>query len=175
LSTKSEQLEWRREKVLELKSQGMNHSEIARKLQISRTCVVTDVQYLRNKAKESIKEYLTERLPEQYSICLTALDNILKNAYEILQQARDNREKIAALELYMNTHMKKLELLSGSVAIDHALRYVEQKQQHEQQQQHQQEQQSEETEEEEQEEDQEPEHTNTNTAAATGTGKHTVF
>jgi CRISPR/Cas system-associated protein Cas10 (large subunit of type III CRISPR-Cas system) len=107
---------------------------------------------------------------------LVALDTILKRSFDMIENARDNREKLQAMELFKDTHMKKLELLSGSVAIDHALRYVEQKQQHEQQQQQQhQEQQSEQSEEEEQEEDQEPEHTNTNTAAATGTGKHTVF
>jgi len=29
------------------------------------------MQYLRKQAKESIKEYVTEHLPEQYQICLT--------------------------------------------------------------------------------------------------------
>jgi hypothetical protein len=134
----------------------------------------------REQAKESINLYLTEHLPQQYQVCLCALDTILKNTYTILQQAHDNKEKIAALELYMETHMKKLELLSNAVTIDHALRYVQSKQQH--QEQHQEQQQSEQSSEEDQEaeepeqsEDQEPEQTNTNTAAATGTGKQTVF
>ena len=62
----------------------MNHSEIARELQVTRTCVVSDVQYLRSQAKDSIREYVTEHLPEQYQVCLTALDTILKHAFEIL-------------------------------------------------------------------------------------------
>jgi orotate phosphoribosyltransferase-like protein len=66
LNTKAERLEWRRQKVIELKGQGMNHLEIAKELQVARTCVVSDVQYLRSQAKESIKEYVTEHLPEQY-------------------------------------------------------------------------------------------------------------
>ena len=94
MTSKAEQLEWRREKVIQLKSRGLNHSEIARELQVARTCIVEDVQYLREDAKQSIKEYTTEYLPEQYQICLTALDTILKHAYEILQDSHDNRERI---------------------------------------------------------------------------------
>jgi hypothetical protein len=42
------------------------------------------MQYLTNQAKEYIKEYVTEHLPEQYQVCLTALDTILKHAFDIL-------------------------------------------------------------------------------------------
>jgi len=126
---------------------------------------------LREQAKASISLYLTEHLPEQYQVCLCALDTILKQAYIILQDSHDNKERIAALELFKDTHMTKLQLLSNAVTIDHALRYVQSKQQEEQQPE-----QSEESEDQEAvEEDQEPEHTNTNTAATTGKGKQTVF
>jgi hypothetical protein len=50
--------------------------------------------YLRNQAKESIKEYVTEHLPEQYQVCLSALDTILKHAFEILDTSNDNIEII---------------------------------------------------------------------------------
>ena len=65
MNSKAEQLEWRREKVIQLKSRGLNHSEIARELQVSRTAITSDIQYLRSQAKECIKEYATENLPEQ--------------------------------------------------------------------------------------------------------------
>jgi BMFP domain-containing protein YqiC len=133
LSTKSEQMLWRREKVLSLKVQGLNHSEIARELQIPRTCIVEDANYLRNKAKESIKEYVTERFPEQYQICLSALDIILRHAFEILQTSHDNREKLQAMEVFKDTHMTKLELLSNASTIDSALNYVKTKQREQQQ------------------------------------------
>jgi hypothetical protein len=133
LSTKAEQLEWRRAKVVELKARGMNHVEIARELQISRTSIVSDVQYLRSQAKESIKEYVTEHLPEQYQVCLSALDTILKHAYEILQTSDDNREKLQAMELFKDTHLVKLELLSNPMTIDSTLNYIRSKQQGQQQ------------------------------------------
>jgi hypothetical protein len=37
---------------------------------------------------------MLEYLPEQYQICLTALDTIIKHAFEILQNTHDNREKL---------------------------------------------------------------------------------
>jgi hypothetical protein len=128
LSSKKEQLEWRRSKVVELKARGMNHSEIARELQVTRSCIVDDVQYLRNQAKESIKEYTTEALPEQYQICLCALDTILKHTYDILDESEDNREKLQAMEVFKDTHITKLELLSNATTIDSALNFIRTKQ-----------------------------------------------
>ena len=51
LSTKSEQLEWRRSKVVELRARGLSYQEIARELQVSKASIGTDVQYLREQAK----------------------------------------------------------------------------------------------------------------------------
>ena len=91
------------------------------------------MQYLRKQAKEAIKEYVTEHLPEQYQICLTALDTILKNSFEILQTSQDNREKLQTMELFKDTHLVKLELLSNATTIDSALNFIRNKQQEEQQ------------------------------------------
>jgi hypothetical protein len=129
LSTKSEQLEWRRAEVVEMRARGLNYGEIARELQVSKASITSDVQYLREQAKGTIKEYVTEHLPEQYQICLTALDTILKHAFEILQTSDDNREKLQAMELFKDTHLVKLELLSNATTIDSALNYIRNKQQ----------------------------------------------
>jgi hypothetical protein len=105
----------------------MTHNEIARQLQVSRTS--SDIAYIRNQAKESIREYATEYLPEQYQVCLTALDEIIKRAFEILETSDDNREKLQAMELFKDTHLVKLELLSNATTIDSALNYIKSKQQ----------------------------------------------
>lgn len=90
-------------KVVEMRARGMSQTEIARKLQVSKASISLDMRYLRNHAKESIKEYVTEHLPEQYQVCLTALDTILKYAYEILETSDHNREKLQAMELFKDT------------------------------------------------------------------------
>src|SRR5690242_10006394 len=90
------------------------------------------MQYLRKQAKQAIKEYVTEHLPEQYQICLTALDTILKHSFEILQTSQGNREKLQAMELFKDTHLVKLELLSNATTIDSASNFIRNKQQEEQ-------------------------------------------
>ena len=91
------------------------------------------MQYLREQAKGTIKEYVTEHLPEQYQVCLSALDTILKHAFEILETTDDNRDKRQAKELFKDTHLVKLELLSNATTIDSALNYIRSKQQEQQQ------------------------------------------
>jgi hypothetical protein len=71
---------------------------------------------------------VTEHLPAQYEVCLTALDEIIKRAFDILENSPDNREKLQAMELFKNTHLVKLELLSNATTIDSALNYIKSKQ-----------------------------------------------
>src|SRR3982751_6154885 len=104
-SSVNSSVEWRRSKVVEMRARGLSYPEIAQQLQVSRASIGSDVQYLRSQAKESIKEYVTEHLPEQYQVCLTALDAVLKHAYEILQDSDANREKLQAMELFKDTHL----------------------------------------------------------------------
>ena len=84
---------------------------------------------MRNQAKESIKEYATDHLPEQYQVCLVALDSIIKRAFDMIETSDDNREKLQAMELFKDTHLVKLELLSNATTIDSALNYIKSKQQ----------------------------------------------
>jgi hypothetical protein len=72
-------------------------------------------------------------LPEQYQVCLTALDTIPKHVFDILETSHDNREKLQAMELFKDTHLVKLELLSNATTIDSALSYIRSKQQQSQQ------------------------------------------
>jgi hypothetical protein len=56
LSTKADQLEWRRANVVEMRARGLSLGEIARELQVSRAS--SDMQYLRDQAKEYIREHV---------------------------------------------------------------------------------------------------------------------
>ena len=46
-----------------MRAKGMSQAEIARELQVSEASIRLDMQYLTSQAKESIKEYTTEYLP----------------------------------------------------------------------------------------------------------------
>jgi DNA-binding NarL/FixJ family response regulator len=60
LSSKMERLEWRRNKVLELSSQGHSQPEIARTLQVGLATVNRDLSYLIQQAKVKRKRYIDE-------------------------------------------------------------------------------------------------------------------
>ena len=64
LSSKMERLEWRRNKVLELSSQGHSQPEISRILQVGLATVNRDISYLRQQSKQNIKKYIDEKLPK---------------------------------------------------------------------------------------------------------------
>jgi predicted transcriptional regulator len=78
LSTSVNSVEWRRNKVQELASQGYNQSEISRILQISQPTINRDIAYLRQQAKTNINRFIDELLPEEYEKCLVGLNAITR-------------------------------------------------------------------------------------------------
>ena len=121
------QIEWRRSKVAELDSQGHSQPEIARILHVSIGTVNRDLSILRQQAKENIKRYIDERLPEEYEKCLVGLNAITKEAWNTAQQTEDRREKIQALSLAKECYSMKLDLLTNATVVDDAIRFVSQK------------------------------------------------
>jgi transposase len=129
LSTKVEksQIEWRRSKVAELDSQGHSQPEISNILQISIGTVNRDLSVLRQQAREKIKRYIEERLPEEYEKCMVGLNSILIEAWNTSYQAQDKREKLQALSLAKECYSMKLELLTNATVVDDAIRFVSEK------------------------------------------------
>ena len=119
--TKSEEIEWRRVKILELKSQGLDQREISQILHVSPTTITFDLQYLRKEARKTIREYTTEQLPLQLRIFMVANQNAIKQYWDISQKAQDNKEKIQALEHYLECHQQLWTLLYGGE--DHMVRF----------------------------------------------------
>ena len=66
LSKEAERLQWRRNKVLELSSQGLSQPRIATTLRVGLGGRDQPLQYLRQEAKENIMKYIDEKLPEEY-------------------------------------------------------------------------------------------------------------
>src|ERR687887_2651152 len=124
---KKDSIEWRRNKVQELLVKGYNHYEIASILQISRPTITRDIQYLSECAKQNIKKYIDERLPEECEKCLVGLTAITKEAWNTSQHTEDKREKIQALSLAKDCYSMKLDLLTNATVVDDAIRFVSQK------------------------------------------------
>jgi transposase len=107
-----DRIDWRRSKVQELSSKGNSHREIAQILQVSNRTVNRDLSILRQQAKDNIKRYIDERLPEEYEKCLVGLTAILREAWNTAQNTEDKREKIQALSLAKECYSMKLDSLN---------------------------------------------------------------
>jgi transcriptional regulator len=120
--TKSEGIEWRRAKILELKSQGLDQREIAQILRVSSATITFDLQYLRDEAKENVQEYTTKQYPLQFKASLIAIQNAMKQFWNISQNAQDNKEKMQALEHYRQCHIDMMAMLKeGEYALEQVI------------------------------------------------------
>src|SRR5215510_965310 len=119
------QIQWRREKVLELASDGYGVREIARLLEISHPTVSRDMQWLRYQAKEQIRKYIDEQVPLEYHKTLTGLQNIIKSMSEIISKSTDNKEIMQASGIKMQALNMKMELVSNASLLDEAINLVE--------------------------------------------------
>jgi hypothetical protein len=75
--------------MTQLLVKGYNHYEIASTLQISRPTITRDIQYLIECAKQNIRKYIDERLPEEYEKCLVGLNAITKEAWNTAHNTED--------------------------------------------------------------------------------------
>jgi hypothetical protein len=96
-------------------------------LQVSIGTVNRDLSILRQQAKQKIKTYIDERLPEEYEKCLVGLNAITKEAWNTANKTEDKREKIQALSLAKECYSMKLDLLTNATVVDDAIRFVSQK------------------------------------------------
>jgi transcriptional regulator with XRE-family HTH domain len=116
--TKSEEIELRRAKIIELKSQGLDQREIAQVLHVSPTTITFDLQYLRKETREHIRQYTTEQLPIQFRTFMVATQNAIKQYWNISQKTHDNKEKIQALEHYLDCHITLWTLFYGGKILE---------------------------------------------------------
>jgi hypothetical protein len=80
---------------------------------VSQTTITFDLQYLYKEARKTIREYTTEQLPLQLRILMMANQNAINRYWDISQEAQDNKEKMQALEHYLDCHQLLWTLLYG--------------------------------------------------------------
>jgi hypothetical protein len=108
MSTKM-QVEWRRNKVLELLSKGDSQSDIAKTLQVDLSIISRDVYFLRQQAKSNIKRYIKIQAlslaKDCYSMKLDLLTNatVVDDAIRFVSDRSKDKEKMEA----SNSHDKE--------------------------------------------------------------------
>ncbi len=109
--TKTELINWRRNKVIELKSQGYNQEEIAQILQVTPALISYDLRYLRDEAMTNISDYTTKQYPIWFKACLVGIEKSMRVCWDVALNSQDNKEKIIALEHYRQFYIDMLSML----------------------------------------------------------------
>jgi hypothetical protein len=125
-----EQIEWRRNRVLELSSQGHNQHEIAQTLQIAKGTVNSDLAYLKKQAQENLQHHIHEVIPEEYQKCMVGMKRNLKQTLEIAETAADPKTKLQARAIANDCYKYIMDLTTNGVVITDALKYVQGKLDH---------------------------------------------
>ena len=128
---KQQQLEWRRNQVLELSSQGRTEREIAQILKVGNGTVHRDLAYLNKQARENLQVHIQHRLPEQYQKCHNGLTQVLKMAWNIaIIDSVNQSTKLQALSLISDCYKYQMDLTTNGVVITDAIKYVNGKMDH---------------------------------------------
>jgi predicted transcriptional regulator len=69
-------VEWRRNKVPELSSQGFTQSDIATVLHVTQPTVNKDLARLRQQARDNLQHHIHETIPAEYQKAMNSLNQV---------------------------------------------------------------------------------------------------
>jgi hypothetical protein len=122
-----QQIEWRRDRVLELSSQGFNQSDIVTMLQVDKSVISRDLAYLKQEARKNLQHHISETIPAEYHKAVNSLNLILRMSWSIVSKTEDEKTKLQALALINDCNKYRVDLSSGAGIVSEAMKYVTQK------------------------------------------------
>lgn len=122
---RQEQIDWRRDKVLELSADGFSIREIESTLKIPHATIHRDLVLLREQSKEHIRKYIDERVPFEYRKTLAGLEGIIKNMSNIIANSTNNEEIMKASSIKMQAYNLRMEMVSSANLVHEAIRLAE--------------------------------------------------
>jgi len=130
MNRQNSKIEWRRFKVRELLVKGYNHYEIANALQIPRSTITKDIQYLRQQDRENLQTHIQERLPQEYENCMTGINRVLQLTWGIAEKPIDDKTKLQAFAQLNEGYKFKMDLTTNGIVITDAIKYVQGQMEH---------------------------------------------
>ena len=125
-----QQMEWRRDRVLELSSQGFSQSDIATVLHVNKSIISKDMAHLKQLARENLQHHINETIPAEYQKSMNSLDQVLRMTWSIVGKTNDEKTRLQALALINDVNKYRTELVTNGVIVNDALRVVQSKMEH---------------------------------------------
>jgi hypothetical protein len=127
LSTKAQQIEWRRDRVMELSSQGFSQSDIAFALHVDRSIISRDVAYLKRQAQENLQHHIHEVIPAEYEKAMNSLNQVLRLTWSIVGKTPDEKTRLQAMSLITECNKYKIDLATNGTIVSDALKTFQDK------------------------------------------------
>jgi predicted transcriptional regulator len=118
-------VQYRRDRIIDLYSEGRSQKEIAQILKISQPTVHRDLRHERDRIKDKIATYLDEEFPFEHHTCKVGINKILKKSWDIVNDPTSiHKQVMDALSLAKDCYRIRLELLDDQTIIDQAFKFV---------------------------------------------------
>lgn len=118
-------LDWRRDRVIELYSEGRNQSQISQILKIGQPTVHRDLRYQKQQCRNKAKTYLDEYLLFEHNVCQVGINSILRRTWNIINDSRSSEKAVfQALSLAKDCCVIKNNLLGDKTIIERAIDFV---------------------------------------------------
>jgi hypothetical protein len=128
--TQQQQIEWRRDRVMELSSQGFSQSDKATVLHVDKSIISRDVAYLKRQAQDNLQHHIHETIPAEYQKACNTLNQLLRMTWSIISKTEDEKTRLQALALINDVNKYRTELVTNGVIVNDALRIVQSKLEH---------------------------------------------
>jgi hypothetical protein len=125
--SQQQQIEWRRDRVLELSSQGFSQSDIATVLQVDKSIISRDVAYFKRQAKDNLQHHIHETIPAEYEKAMNSLNQVLRYTWTIAGKTADEKTRLQALTLITECHKYKIDLATNGTIVSDALKSIQSK------------------------------------------------
>jgi hypothetical protein len=127
LSIKQQQIEWRRDRVLELSSQGFSQSDIATVLQVDKSIISRDVAHFERQAQDNLQHHIHETIPAEYEKAMNSLNQVLRLTWAIVSKTPDEKTRLQALTLITECNKYKIDLATNGTIVSDALKSIQSK------------------------------------------------
>jgi hypothetical protein len=125
-----QQMEWRRDRVLELSSQGFSQSDISTVLHVDKSIISRDMAHLRHRARENLQHHIHQTIPEEYQKAMNSLNQVLRMSWSIVGKTEDEKTRLQALTLINDINKYRTELVTNGVIVHDSLQIIQSKMEH---------------------------------------------
>jgi hypothetical protein len=112
-----QQIEWRRDRVLELSSQGFNQSDIAFALKVDKSIISRDMAYLNHKAQDNLRHHIHEIIPAEWQKAMNSLNQVLRLTWAIVSKTPDEKTRLQAMTLITEVNKYKNDLATDGTYV----------------------------------------------------------